>query len=199
MSDIVRLNRRSVDVTVGLVAGLSEADLDRPTPCAGWTVRDLVEHQIVQNHGFAFAASGQPSELAFWQPKPMTSLGDYPASARAVVAAFAELGVLERAFWLPEVRTSAPIPARLAIGFHFIDCVVHGWDLAKAVGVPPRFDEDLLAACLPLTLAVPDTAEARPPGKAFVRGVPVAEDAPVLDRIVAHLGRRPDWSPERAG
>ncbi|MFF0861862.1 TIGR03086 family metal-binding protein [Nonomuraea sp. NPDC003560] len=197
MADIIELNRRSVRATVDLVNTIKPADLDRPTPCAGWAVRDLLAHQIVQNHGFALAASGARSELASWQPRPPGEdhVAEYAASAQAVVAAFAVDGVLDRGFFLPEIRDGGPFPAAMAIGFHFIDCVVHAWDFARALGVPPGIDDDLAAAALPLAAQVPDTPESRGSGKAFLPGVEPGGAATALDRVVALLGRSPSWTP----
>ena len=197
MVDIIGLNRRSVQATVDLVATIKPGDLDRQTPCDGWAVRDLLAHQIVQNHGFAFAASGERSGLDMWEPRPVGDdpVEEYAASARAVMAAFAEEGVLDRGFFLPEIRDGGPFPAKVAIGFHFVDCVVHDWDLAKALGVPANVDEGLAEAALPVAARVPDTPETRGEGRAFVSGVPAADDAPALDRVVALLGRPPAWSP----
>ncbi|MCW2912674.1 MAG: hypothetical protein JWN52_742 [Actinomycetia bacterium] len=194
--DIRELNRRSVQATVEIVAMVTADDLDRPTPCSEWRVRELLEHQIAQNHGFAFAASGQRSELAMWKPRPLDEdpVGHYAESAAAVIAAFAEDGVLDRRFWLPEIRDGGPFPAQMAIGFHFVDCVVHGWDLAKALGLPPNVDADLAEAALPLATQVPDGPDVRGPGQAFSTGVAASIDAPALDRVIAVLGRSPDWS-----
>ncbi|NUP02995.1 MAG: TIGR03086 family protein [Nonomuraea sp.] len=197
MTDIIELNRRSVQVTVDLVNTIKPADLDRPTPCAGWAVRDLLEHQIVQNHGFALAASGERSDLASWRPRALGEdpVAEYAGSARAVIAAFAAEGVLDRGFFLPEIRDGGPFPASMAIGFHFIDCVVHGWDFAKALGVPPGIDDDLAEAALPLAAQVPDVPESRGPGKAFMTGVGPGDAPTALDRVVALLGRSPSWTP----
>jgi uncharacterized protein (TIGR03086 family) len=194
---MIELNRRSVDATVELVATLRPGDLDRPTPCAGWAIRDLLEHQTVQNHGFAFAATGKPSGLDLWRPRPLGDdpVGEYTESAQAVTAAFAAEGALDHGFHLPEVRDGGPFPAEVAIGFHFIDCVVHAWDLAKALGVPADIPSDLAVAALPLAARVPDTPQARGAGKAFLAGVRTDEDAPPLDRVVALLGRPPSWTP----
>ncbi|GAA3591946.1 TIGR03086 family metal-binding protein [Nonomuraea rosea] len=197
MPDLIELSRRSALATADLVATIKPADLDRPTPCAGWAIRDLLEHQIAQNHGFAFAATGERSELESWQPRPLGDdpVAEHTASVQAVIDAFAAAGVLERRFHLPEVRDGGPFPAAQAIGFHFIDCVVHGWDFAKALGVPPNVDADLAEAALPLTEQVPDSPATRGPGRAFLSGVAAGDGAAALDRVVAMLGRSPAWTP----
>ena len=58
-------------------------------------------------------------------------VAEYIAAAEHVIAAFAEPGVCERGFSLPEIITGVEFPAARAISFHFIDYVVHGWDVAR--------------------------------------------------------------------
>ncbi|MCZ0986276.1 hypothetical protein O1M54_12615 [Streptomyces diastatochromogenes] len=58
--------------------------------------------------------------------------GVHRVAATAVLAAFAEPGAAEREFRLPELGRS--FPGHLAIGFHFVDYVVHAWDVAAALG-----------------------------------------------------------------
>ncbi|MFD9959067.1 maleylpyruvate isomerase N-terminal domain-containing protein [Amycolatopsis sp. NPDC058986] len=50
------LDRRSLALLDKLVATMTPADLDLPTPCAGWTLADLLRHQVGENNGFAIAA-----------------------------------------------------------------------------------------------------------------------------------------------
>jgi hypothetical protein len=81
----------------------------------------------------------------------------------------------------------------MAIGFHFIDYVVHGWDVAESLGVPYVLPDDVVDTALPLALLVPDGQDREAPGAPFAHAV----DAPVttnLDRILRHLGRGPDWA-----
>ncbi|MDX6330891.1 MAG: hypothetical protein QOI83_3274 [Streptomycetaceae bacterium] len=86
------------------------------------------------------------------------------------------------------------MPARTAIGFHFVDTVVHGWDVARSIGVEAEFDADLLAAVLPIAEAVPGGAARERAGSAFRPGVQAGEDAGLLDRVLALLGRDPGWA-----
>lgn len=190
--DIRVFHRRAAESFDGLVSTVVAADLARATPCSGWTLRDLLEHEVAQKRGFARAASGQLSDLAMWEPRPL----DDPVAAHAeatehLLAAFAADGVLDRKFWLPEIRDGGPFPASMAIGFQFVDCAVHEWDIAAALGVPPTGDADLVEAALPLAAAVPDSLDLRGPGRAFHPGVPTSPDMSALDRVVAMLGRDP--------
>jgi uncharacterized protein (TIGR03086 family) len=95
---------------------------------------------------------------------------------------------------LPDISPKLPFPAAEAIGFHFVDYVVHGWDVARALGRAYDLEPDVLAAALPIAQAVPDGERRRRPGAAFAPRVAASSGGP-LGQIVALLGRRPDWSP----
>jgi uncharacterized protein (TIGR03086 family) len=120
-------------------------------------------------------------------------VGEYAAAAERVTAAFAAAGVLGGEFVLPEISPKLRFPAAEAIGFHFVDYVVHGWDVARALGQGYDLEPDVLAAALPIAQAVPDGERRRRPGAAFAPRVVASSDGP-LGQIVALLGRRPDWS-----
>ncbi|MBF6331537.1 TIGR03086 family metal-binding protein [Nocardia transvalensis] len=195
MADIRELNRRAVDYSVEIVSRLTPADLDRPTPCAAWTLSDLLAHMTVQHRGFAAAARGNGADPALWQPGPLADdpVTDYADAAAEVTAAFAEPGALERDFALPEFDPNFTAPGGQAIGFHFIDYVVHGWDVARTLGLDYRLPDDLAAAALEMALGIPDGDIRRQPHSPFAPAVPAPTTASPLDRIVSALGRSPAW------
>ncbi|MBO0854477.1 MAG: TIGR03086 family protein [Nocardia sp.] len=190
-TNIVEFDATAVRASADLVAGAGPADWSRPTPCAGWTLRDLVAHMATQHYGFAAAVHGDGA-LSRWK---LRSLGEHPItayreSADVVLAAFAAEDVLTRRFPLPEFGDHDPFPAPLAISFHFIDYVVHSWDVATALGRTVEFAPDVLTAALEVARLVP-TGQARTgPGAAFAPEVPYAGEN-TLDRIAALLGRNP--------
>lgn len=193
--NIVALDARAVRESVRLVERSTAADLTRPTPCAGWTLTDLLTHMATQHYGFAAASTGD-GDLARWRQR---SLGDdavasYRASADHVLTAFSADGVLDRQFPLPEIPRLPAFPARQAISFHFVDYVVHSWDVAKTLGIEVTFDPDLLDAALAVAKAVPDGKTRLVPEAAFAPRIDWPGDTR-LDQIVAILGRSPDWQP----
>jgi uncharacterized protein (TIGR03086 family) len=191
--DIVGLDARAVRASVDLVAGAAAADLDRPTPCDGWTLRDLLAHMTVQHDGFAAAARGD-GDLAHWQPRPDGGdpVAGYRAAAGRVLTAFAADGVLGREFPLPEIAPGRPFPARQAISFHFVDYVTHSWDVARTLDRPVSFEPALLGQALAVAAVVPGGAARLAPGAAF--GPEVAWSGPdQFGRLVALLGRSPGW------
>lgn len=198
--NVRELDRRAMAVTAGIVPAVTAAHWNDPTPCVGWRVADLIAHILGQYHGFALAASGEPVPVEAFAPRPVTPAGlagDYAAAAERVTAAFDGDGVLTRRFSLPEIREGGSFPAAAAIGFHLVDEVVHAWDLTSAIGVPVDFDAEVLQAALAAARQVPDDPASRGPGAAFAPGFDPGPDRPVLDRVVALLGRDPDWLPGR--
>lgn len=201
--DLLPLHRVAVLATVDLVDTVTPDDLARPTPCAGWDLADLLAHMTVQHRGFAAAARGDGDEIRIWDPATVADAvaagpgGTYAASATDVLDAFGVDGVLDASFALPEFGPGATFPGARAIGFHFIDYVVHGWDVARSLGIAFDLPSEVVAAVLPLALAVPDD-DRRGAGAPFMPAVPGNGEVSDLDRILAHLGRSPTWpSPAR--
>lgn len=195
MVDIRELDRRALELTVGLVRQVRADQLGGPTPCSAWTLRQLLEHMIGQHHGFAAAADGETADRSVFAPVPLGPdwSAQYAGSVARVTAAFAADGVLERRLWLPEIRDGIGFPAPLAIGFHFLDYVVHGWDVAAAIGVPYDPAPDLVEETLARASQVPDGPPRMQPGAAFRPKLTAPETASSLDRLLAALGRSPAW------
>lgn len=195
--DVPELDRRAVRGSVAIVSGVSVSDLGRATPCADWTLGELLAHMTVQHDGFAASAAGQGADLSAWAVRPLGDdpVADYAAAAERVIAAFAEPGVLERKFELPEILPGLRFPAAQAISFHFIDYVVHGWDVARSMGAAYQVDDDMAEAALAVARAVPDGPERLKPGAAFRPSLAAPPEGSAMDQILSMLGRSPDWQP----
>ncbi|MFI0357764.1 TIGR03086 family metal-binding protein [Actinomadura sp. 9N407] len=194
INHIIELDRRAVRASVAVVSRVSRDDLDRATPCSEWTLGELLAHMTAQHRGFAAAARGAGEDLAIWEVSP---LGADPSAAYAeaaddLLAAFAEEGVLERKFALPELAAGFAFPAAQAIGFHFIDYFVHAWDVATSIAVPfEEPDADTLEAARIIAYEVPGGSHRLRPGAAFgpVIGTPAGTSG--MDEILLQLGRTP--------
>jgi uncharacterized protein (TIGR03086 family) len=197
MPDLRELDRRAVLHSVDLVDAVRPGHLDIATPCRGWTLRDLLAHCVAQHHGFAAAAEGRtdPDE---WRLRELGAdpAASYRAAAQRVLTAFAADGVLDRDFWLPEVKAGGHFPARQAISFHLVDYVVHGWDVAAALGIPVGFDDEVVGAALAVAKAeVPDGPNRHRPGATFAPPVGGGPAEGALDDLLTYLGRDPRWRP----
>lgn len=194
-ADIVALDAQAVRASIDLVAQVTSADLTRPTPCAGWTLDDLLTHMVAQHHGFAAASTGD-DDLARWRPRPLGDdpVATYRVAADHVLAAFAADGALDRVFPLPELASSSVFPAGQAISFHFVDYVVHSWDVARTLGLRVHFQPRLLDAALRVAEAVPGGDARLGPGAAFAPKIAWSGTS-TLDQVLTLLGRSPDWQP----
>lgn len=196
--DLRPLHRVAVLRSVEAVGAVRPSDLDRPTPCAEWTLADLLAHMTVQHRGFAAAARGHGADESVWDVGTVADavradpVGAYTAAAHDVLEAFAADGITQATFALPEFGPEATFPGALAIGFHLVDYAVHGWDVAASLGSPYELPDDVVAAVLPLVMAIPDGDFRDTAASPFDRAVDDS-GATDFDRILAHLGRRPDW------
>jgi uncharacterized protein (TIGR03086 family) len=193
IDSLIELDGRAVRASADVVRRVTPADLARPTPCGDWDLAALLAHMTAQHRGFAAAAAGHGGDLAGWQPVPAADpVAAHRAAADQVLAAFAAPGLDGRRFVLPEITRAPDFPAPQAIGFHLVDYVVHGWDVATALGIDaPPLDDAVLAAALRIARAVPDGADRLAPGAAFAPARPVPTGADALTEILLLLGRRP--------
>lgn len=176
-----------LDSTSALVAGVSR--WDAPTPCPEWTVRELVNHLVLGHRLFTAVLRGETGGSL--DPRASDVLGDDPVAAyrdavAGLLAAFRQPGVLERVFEVP-VGT---VPGIVALHLRIVEELVHGWDLARATGQEPKFEDAVVEREISFSAAkLAGLPAERSP---FAPPVPVAEDAPPLDRLVALLGRSPN-------
>ncbi|HEY3869094.1 MAG TPA: TIGR03086 family metal-binding protein [Actinocrinis sp.] len=166
-----------------------------PTPCAEWTVRDLVNHMAQGNLNYVGLAAGGTG-AQFLRSRGEDALGSDPVGAyvrsvRQCAEAFAEPGALHRVLDYP----LGPVTGAQALAVRTTDSVIHTWDLARAVGADERLDPGLVAwieaesdaiyAGLAETPADPDTTHrffAAPEGSP-------AADASRQERLLHRMGR----------
>lgn len=192
-ADLIALHARVVRTSIEVVSHVTAADLAKPTPCADWTLHGLLTHMIAQHNGFAAAAHGK-GDLTLWRTRALGAdpVADYRAAAEHVLGAFGEEGVLERKFPLPEFTTDFEFSGTQSVTFHFIDYVVHSWDVARTLGRTVTFDDEVLGIALSIAEFVPGGAARTAPGAAFGPELEWSGDA-TLDHILALLGRSPSW------
>ncbi len=184
---------RALAWTERMVARVTDEHLAAPTPCGDWTLRELLVHMTGSNNGFADTAEGRPTDPDVWAGRTIGDdvVAEYQKSSQRVHAAFAAPDVLERTF---DVHGFGSYPARVAIGMHFIDYLVHGWDVARAIGAPDQPDAEDCLVVLDMGRRWPkDAATIWGPGAPFGYQVPVSPAAPAPDRMVGFLGRSPRW------
>ncbi len=179
--------QRALLHTGRIVVGVRPEHLTMPTPCRDWDVRLLLNHIIGGNYMCAeVAAGGRADSTGVMDDYTLPDPGsNYVASAEAVLAAWAAPGAMERRCHM----SFGDIPAPAAVSIHFLDIVVHGWDLARATGQDTTIDADLAAEALDIShgLLSPELRETG----VFGPEIPISEDNPLHDRLAAFMGRRP--------
>ncbi len=190
--DLVDLLTRAARTTEAVLAGLGPADGDRPTPCPEMTVAQVAAHLVGGLRGFTVVAEG--GELRF-EADLDPDLGAEPAASAfaaavaGLVAAFTPAGRVDATYAMPW----GPTTGAQLLGFELIEVVVHGWDIARGLGVDPAFDDDVAPAALfGARMWVDDSV--RVPGM-FGPEVAAPTGAAPLQELVAFLGRDPAWTP----
>jgi len=176
-----------------VAAGIGDDDLDRPTPCEGVSVGQLLTHVIGLAQAFRAAAQKDLGPLTDTPPSPGDPVAVDPDWRDALGE---HVPRLVRAWRDPEAwegMTRAggiDLPGQAAGLVALDEVVLHGWDLARATGQDYPLDDDTAQTCLGF---VEQFDPAGTPGL-FGPAVPVPADAPVLDRLVGRAGREPAWT-----
>jgi uncharacterized protein (TIGR03086 family) len=190
--DFRELDRQAMKIAGEVVSLVRPAQLTLPTPCADWTLHGLLRHLVSEDTAFAAATTAADQSEVDWNAGRLGAdpAADYARSAAAYLDAFEPDVVLHR---LMRIGAFGVVPGSVAVSMHLIDTVVHGWDVAKTIGVPYEPDEHLVATSLEIMKRFP----AQRPTVAFDVVVDVPAAASVLDKLVAYVGRKPDWSADR--
>ena len=112
------------------------------------------------------------------------------AAAAELTAVWADDAVLDAVLALP----FGTLPGRAALATWVGEVTTHTWDLAVATGQSPAWDDAAAAVGLAAIHGKLPAAE-RGPGIPFADAVPVPDDAPAVERLVAWQGRDPRWAP----
>lgn len=184
MIDLVRAVHR----TIGVVAMVAASDLDRPTPCPGSSVGDLIVH---------LGSVAQRLEAAGRKHEPETSAerDDLADGWRDRFAS--HLHALADAWSAPDAwegttrMRGRDTPARLVGHIALDEVVLHGWDIAAAVRCPYEVDDTEVEA---LTRFVTKSTAPRD-GSLFGPVVAVPDVASSFDRLLGLAGRDPAWRP----
>jgi uncharacterized protein (TIGR03086 family) len=185
--DIVADLERAVAAVQPLADHATPERLADPTPCEGWDIRTLLNHIVTGNVWFAGIVTGDPPP-----DRTQDHLGDNPAAAyrnsgQAMAAAFRRPEVMGTIYPSP----IGDVPGSVLVHMRINETLVHGWDLARALGAPADLPADLVEHTLAMWRErIGDSL--RQPGGPFGPQQPVSDDAPAADRLAAFLGRKVD-------
>lgn len=188
MNDLTAACRRTADV----LADVTDDQLSLPTPCDTMRLDALIAHIGGLSLAFAAAAGKKFGPLTDTPPTDDADLDAdwrtaYPQRLEALAAAWSDPSAWEGMTRAGGVDLPAEVMGNVALA----EVVLHGWDVARAVGAPYDSDPATLKACQA------HLAQFDPAGTEGMFGpaVPTADDASDLDKVVARSGRDPAWRP----
>lgn len=167
-----------------VISGVKPTQLDGPTPCNEWNLRQLLTHTVgvVANIGHGVKGEELRDIMSF--PLAADPGPQFEQIAAENLAAWRSRGLDG------ETNIGAgPMPATSAIGINLLDTLTHAWDIARATGQ----SEELPEASAELVLGICKgfiTDEARK-FAGFAGAVEPPAGATVTQQLVAFLGRKP--------
>jgi uncharacterized protein (TIGR03086 family) len=185
--DVVELHNKSVENFTRLVGEVGPDQWSAPTPCSDWDVRTLVNHVVGEERWVAPLMDGK-TIADVGDSLDGDLLGDDPVTASTSAAQEAQAAASK-----PETTVhlsygdedSSEYLRQLAA-----DYLVHGWDLAAAIGADPRMDPELVDEVAIWFAAREEMYRA---GGAIADRVEGFNDP--ADTLIGAFGRDPRWKP----
>jgi uncharacterized protein (TIGR03086 family) len=176
--------------TSDVLAKVTDDQLAKQTPCEKMRLDELVAHIGMLALAFAAAAGKDFGPLTDTPPTDGAEIDPdwrtvYPQRLAALASAWQDPDA-----WHGMTRAGGvELPAEVMGSVALAEVAIHGWDVARAIGVRYESDPATVRACLD------HLAQFDPAGTEGMFGpaVPVADDAPAFDRVIAGSGRDPAW------
>jgi uncharacterized protein (TIGR03086 family) len=152
-----------------------------PSPCEGWTARDVVAHVVRNHRSIAAAATGSEATEMTDDEHPVGAWSD----------AYERMLTLSKdpdALAKPVNGPAGPTPLEEALGsLVSMDTHIHTWDLARALGGDERLDPEVVRFAR--QMLEPMDAMLRRPG-VFGPKLDPPPDADEQTALLYFLGRR---------
>jgi uncharacterized protein (TIGR03086 family) len=185
--DVVELHNQTIENVVRLVNEVGPDQWTAPTPCTDWNVRQLVNHIVTEERwtvplmeGKSIADVGDSLDGDLLGEEPVAAATD---AARAAQAAAGEpISTVHLSYGDEE----APEYLRQLSA----DYLVHGWDLAAAIGADPMLDRELVDEVA--TWFAEREKLYRDSGAIADRVEGFSDPA---DTLIGAFGRDPHWKP----
>ncbi|KAA1426523.1 TIGR03086 family metal-binding protein [Nocardioides antri] len=157
-----------------ILRSITDDDADRRTPCPELPVGPLVDHLVASMVGLGAMVGATIAEV------------EGSAEHRVSTAADESITAWRRADLDSTVQGPAgEMPASVGAALVSAEIVLHGWDLAQALGTTVEVSDEVVAYVAGLSEPILPMAR----GRAFADEVPAPADASPLDRFAAFAGR----------
>jgi uncharacterized protein (TIGR03086 family) len=182
-ADVAARHAEADDRLRAVIDAAPEDAWDSPSPCEGWSARDVLGHLIDTERSFLSERAGMDPD-----PEVDTELQtDPPAAWRRHVEAIRPLIVDEDRMAQPFDGHFGPTTVGdTFLQFYVFDMLVHRWDLATALGLPAGFSDDELDL---IEASAAGWGDALYMDGVCRSGVEPGPDADRQARVLAMLGR----------
>lgn len=162
----------------------AEVDLAGPTPCASFTVAELMDH--IRDTHLLLTNAAADDDATNETPLPDCH-ADLAAAATSAWANRGQKGTVDIG--------GNVLPATFALSLHLVETVIHSWDLATALGRTVELSESLVGLAWDVIPGVAsEDARGADTQAAYGQVQAVHPTADALERLVAFAGRDPRWS-----
>jgi uncharacterized protein (TIGR03086 family) len=184
--------RAPLDFFTGVVGRVREVDWEKPSPCTGWRMLDVLgDVGMAVRFGTQLVRDGK----APWEPvQPpgaavRASPGEWWTSlvgpAREAVAGADLSQVLDSPVGRRTIGEGLSFPA--------LDLFVHAWDIGRGAGIEVEAPVEAIEFAYAMLDSIPAEQLRNP--RVFAAEVATAPDAPASRAFIAWTGRDPDWTP----
>jgi len=157
-----------------ILRSISPADAERPTPCPELPVGLLVDHLVRSMVGLGAMVGAEVSDVEGSAEHRVSTAADQAITAwRGADLDSTVAGPL------------GEMPTSVAAALLSAEIVLHGWDLAQAMGRTIDVSDEVIAFVFGLSEPILPMAR----GRSFADEVPAPADASPLDRFAAFAGR----------
>jgi uncharacterized protein (TIGR03086 family) len=185
----------ATDRMAELIRAVHDDALHAPTP-SDVDLGTLLDH--IRTFAVVFTAAARREDLPFDGPPPAPDAANLGDDWRERLPR--ALDDLATAWRSPDAWTGTTsaggleLPGDMAGTIALDEVVVHGWDVARAIGRPYDAEPELLDEIYGWVAQFADPGAPFPREGLFGPPVPVPADAPLLDRVLGLTGRDPNWS-----
>lgn len=185
MTDVADRYRKLSSQFLATVRQVPPDAWEAPSPCEGWTARDVVRHVADTSAFFTGRATGGTADAPSVDDDPVAAA---EGALGAVQSALDDPASATRTYQTPMGESTLE---QTVGAFGLADLLLHAWDLGKAAGLHPTLDPEesrrVLAQMEPMGDMVRRSG-------VFGPAVPVPADADDGARLLGFTGRDPSWA-----
>jgi len=174
------------------VAAVPATGWELATPCADWTVLQVLQHAALDQLVWAAALSGtaMPAENPF-APSGQLAAAPLTFTDESLAASSQAWTLISGAERVPTPLPQGELAPSVAAGAAALDAAIHAWDIAVATGQGSPLTPALARTLRPVAEAIVEPL--RQYG-AYAAVIEVPAGAGDDAALLAYLGRRPDWA-----